>query len=70
MSTLANSEDSDEMPHKVAFHQGLHCLLKQNYLYRKKYNIIMKIVACDLSIYTMDHPKFIVSNQKEESISI
>ena len=26
--TLANSEDPDEMPHKVAFHQGLHCLLR------------------------------------------
>ena len=24
--TLANSEDPDEMPHNVAFHQGLHCL--------------------------------------------
>ena len=27
--TMANSEDPDEMPHKAAFHQGLHCLLKQ-----------------------------------------
>ena len=25
--TLANSEDADERPHNVAFHQGLHCLL-------------------------------------------
>ena len=25
--TLANSEDSDEMQHKAAFHQGLHCFL-------------------------------------------
>ena len=25
-STLANSEDTDEMMHKAAFHQGLHCL--------------------------------------------
>ena len=23
---FANSEDPDEMPHNVAFHQGLHCL--------------------------------------------
>ena len=28
--TLANSEDPDEMPHDVAFHQGLHCLLRHN----------------------------------------
>ena len=26
---LANSEGPDEMPHKVAFYQGLHCLLRQ-----------------------------------------
>ena len=25
---LANSADPDEMPHKAAFHQGLHCLPK------------------------------------------
>ena len=30
MSTYANSEVPDEMPHDVAFHQGLHCLLRQN----------------------------------------
>ena len=30
MGTMANSEDPDEMPHKAAFHQGLHCLLRQN----------------------------------------
>ena len=29
--TLENSEDPDEMPHYyAAFHQGLHCLLRQN----------------------------------------
>ena len=27
---LANSEDSNEMPHNVAFHQGLHCLQGKN----------------------------------------
>ena len=25
--TYANSEIQDEMPHKAAFHQGMHCLL-------------------------------------------
>ena len=30
MGTMANSEDSDEMPHKAAFHPGLHCLLGHN----------------------------------------
>ena len=28
MGTLANSEDSDEMSHDAAFHQGQHCLLR------------------------------------------
>ena len=27
MSTVANSENTDEMPHNAAFHKGLHCLL-------------------------------------------
>ena len=30
MVTLAKSEDPDEMQHYAAFHQGLHCLLRQN----------------------------------------
>ena len=30
MGTMANSEDPDEMPHKAAFHQGLHCSLREN----------------------------------------
>ena len=30
MGTLENSEDPDEMPQIVAFHQGLHCLPRQN----------------------------------------
>ena len=37
--TLANSEDLDEMPHYAAFHQGLHCSLRQNRSSEKKYNI-------------------------------
>ena len=42
MGTLANSEDTDEMPHKVGFHQGMHCLLIQRTL-SEKYNIICKL---------------------------
>ena len=26
--TFTNSKDPDEMPHNVAFHQGLHCVLR------------------------------------------
>ena len=28
MGTSANSGDPDELQHKAAFHQGLHCLLR------------------------------------------
>ena len=30
MDTLTNNEYLDEMPHNAAFHQALHCLLRQN----------------------------------------
>ena len=45
MGTLTNSEDPDEMPHKEAFHRGLHCLLRQRYSDKKiqyflNYNLI------------------------------
>ena len=30
MGAMANCEDTDEMQHYAAFHQGLHCLLRQN----------------------------------------
>ena len=44
MGTLANSEDSDEMPQNVAFHQGLHFLLIQKIeLQRLNYNINRKL---------------------------
>ena len=30
LKSLANNEDPDEIMHNAAFHQGLHCLLRQN----------------------------------------
>ena len=69
MSTLTNSEDPDEMPHNATFHQGLHCLLlryKDLQTTKKK----IKIMICHPKIRTNDFPKFIASNQKEESIRI
>ena len=30
MGIMTNSEDSYEMPHNEAFHQGQHCLLQGN----------------------------------------
>ena len=40
---LANSEDTDDMPHYAAFHQGLHCLLRQNRSSEKEIKYILKI---------------------------
>ena len=40
MCSLANSKDPDEMLHDVAFHQGLHSLLRQK---KKKNNFIWKL---------------------------
>ena len=64
---LANSEDCGEMPYHAIFHQDLHCLLRQKCSSEKGIQN-MEIKTCDHSIYTMDHSKFIISNQKEEFI--
>ena len=60
MSTLANNEDPDEMPHNGTFHQGLHCLLRQKQSSEKDMQFYLEIITHDPSIYTMDHPKFVV----------
>ena len=65
---LANSEDPDEMPHNAALHRGLHCLLRQKQFSEKEIQFYLEIITCGPSDYTMDHSKFIVSNQKEDSI--
>ena len=39
MGTFTNSEDPDEMLHNVAFHQGLHCLLRLKRYSDKKGNL-------------------------------
>ena len=53
---------------QVAFHQGLHCLLRQNKFSENEMQYYFEIATCDTLIYTMHNPKYIVSNQKEESI--
>ena len=37
--TTADIEDPDEMPHYIAFHLGLHCLLRQKRSSEKKTTI-------------------------------
>ena len=49
MGILANSEDPDEKPHHVAFHQGLHCLrLKRSS--KKRIQLSLENITCDPSI--------------------
>ena len=68
MHTLANSENPDEMLHNSVFHQCL-CLLRQKLSPEKNVQFYLEIIICDPLIYSMDHPKFSISNQKEESVS-
>ena len=52
---MTNREDPDEMPHNAAFHQGLHCLLRQNqktYIFYGNYNL------WSLND-TVDHPDYV-----------
>ena len=44
-----------------------HCLLRKKKSSEKEF--YLEIITCYSSIYTMDYPLFIVSNQQEESIS-
>ena len=62
---MADSADPDEMPHKAAFHQGLHCLLRQNQSSEKEIQYFLEIITHNLSIYTMDHPDLTVSSFME-----
>ena len=51
----ANTEDTDEMPHHAAFHQGLHCLLRKNITPRTQmhHTCSLEILTCDtLEIFT------------------
>ena len=53
-------------------HQVLHYLLRYaNSIFRERNAIFfMKIITCDPSIYTMDHPDLTVCNFMENSIGL
>ena len=72
MGTLANSEDQDEMPHNVAFHKGLHCLLRFKRTSVKETQFDLERITRDPSIYTctLDHPKFYCFKPELDYISI
>ena len=60
---MANNEDPDEMSHKAAFYQGLHCLLIPNRSSGVEIYNCFEIITCNPFIYTMDHPDLTVSNE-------
>ena len=53
MRSLRNSKCQDEMPHHyAAFHQGLHCLLRQPLRqYSERERVLLGTNTCDTSIY-------------------
>ena len=55
----------DGMPRYAVFHQGFHCLLRQNRSSEKKFDMIFLIITCDPTILIMDHPDFTVSTLRE-----
>ena len=53
----------------AAFYQDLHRLLRHKISSEKEIYFCLEIIKCDPLMYTMGPLKFIVSNQKEDSIS-
>ena len=70
MGAMANSEDPDEVPHKAAFYQHLHCLLGQNGSSQREKYISLEIITYNPSIYTMNHPGVSASNFIENSFGL
>ena len=71
MSTFANSDDPDEMQHDIMLHFiRVYTVKGKKDLQTKEFNIFFFKYNLTPWICKMDYPKFIVSNQKEESSSI
>ena len=49
-SILANSEDPDEMLHKAAFHQGLHCLQRSSKVRCRGLDAQARLYLCCLNV--------------------
>ena len=46
---------------------GRHCLLRQNELKKKELQFDLQIIAREHLNYKMNRPRFIVSNQRQDS---
>ena len=61
---------SDSKIHTFTYNSsGSALFAKTKLILRETNTISLEIITGDPSIYTMDQPKFIVLNQKEESIN-
>ena len=60
------------MQHNAAFHRVFSVREVKEPIFRQKYDIFMKLKPDIITprYVQMEYPKFIVSNQKEESISM
>ena len=58
------------MPQDVVFHQGLHCLLRQNPSSEKEVQYFHEIITCYPLLYTIGHPDFSVCSIMENSIGL
>ena len=72
LTDMANSEDQAEMPHNVAFYQGLHCLLRQNRSSEKE----IQYIVGNYNMWprninnTMDHPNIVACSFMETFIGL
>ena len=70
LMTLKKSENSDEMPQNEASSSGYTLFAIKDIKDIQRKNIYLGMITCDPLMFTMDLPKFIVSNQKEKSICV
>ena len=68
--TYTNSEDPDEMPHNMAFHQGLHCLFIYIHIYEKSFQIKDINYSWIPYMYPIDRPWAVASGLRVKAISL
>ena len=70
MGYFGKQQNPDEMQHKAAFRQSLHCLLRLKQSSGTEIHHNLENSTCDLLKYTMGSPILIVSICMEKSIRI
>ena len=67
---MANGKDSDKMQHNVAFHQGLHCLLRLKQPLGAEMHHNLKSSTFDPLKHTIGSPMLILSYDVESGSEI